>query len=114
MKTEAVPQHLSYQNTNRQTIFQSFMIWSNNQQSSRLAFLAAMLMVHGNITAPLALYSMYLADGGLLQLSLITLCSFSILVVNLAALPTKITIPVFVASTLSLLLLIITNFIVAF
>ena len=116
MKTEAVYSRVSYQTqqaTNSSLIHQ-FMAWAESKEPVRLTYLAGMLIIHGNITAPLALFSMFLVDGGLFQLIVITVFSFTILVVNLAALPTKITLPVYIASTLAVAALIIINFINAF
>lgn len=81
------------------TAQQKVIQWSANLQEQRLPLLAAMLMIHGCITVPLTMVCLNLAGFELVQFSLITLATFAILVTNLAALPTKITIPTYLASS---------------
>ncbi|MFT6961355.1 MAG: hypothetical protein ACJAWV_001069 [Flammeovirgaceae bacterium] len=114
MKAEVIQSSLVLQNTTTKQIspYKQFIAWAASKDSLRLPALAIMFVIHGCITIPLALLSMNLVDGGIVQVAIIALGSYSVLVVNLAALSTKVTIPVYFASTALILLIILRNLIV--
>ena len=75
-----------------------FLTWAENENKNRIGWIGITLAVHGCFLTPLAAmtvmvttynFSMFMAVIGAMALSLVT---------NLAALPTRITIPVFFLS----------------
>ena len=80
------------------SIFTSFINWCNGQQHNRLLWLGIALLGHGSILTPLTVMAALLAGTNLVLFTLGTAAMAMVLVVNLAALPTKITIPVFILS----------------
>jgi hypothetical protein len=81
-------------------LFTKFMDWCENQQESRFLWLGIALAGHGCILTPITVMAVLFA-GANLALFILALVAMSLaLVTNLAALPTKITIPVFVFSIL--------------
>jgi hypothetical protein len=79
-------------------VFSKFMTWSDAQQASRLLWLGLILSLHGCIITALTVMAVLLA-GTNLTLFMVTIIAMGIsLVSNLAAMPTKITIPLFVVS----------------
>ena len=80
------------------SLYTTFMNWCNNQQHNRLLWLGIALMGHGCILTPLTVVAALLAGTNLVLFTLATAAMAMVLVVNLAALPTRITIPVFILS----------------
>jgi len=78
---------------------QKFFAWAAGLEAQRLPLLAGMLTVHGCITVPLTMGLLIASGAGLFQLGIMTFATFAMLVTNLAALPTKITIPTYVGVT---------------
>lgn len=79
----------------------SFLAWADNQNFNKLSWLAVALVVHGCLLTPVTVmvvmttsqeFSLVMASLGAMALSLVT---------NLAALPTRITIPAFFLSILA-------------
>jgi len=82
------------------SVFSKFINWCANQQENRLLWLGIALAGHGCIITPLTVMAVMLA-GTNLTLFMLALVSMGIAVVtNLAALPTKITIPALVFTIL--------------
>jgi hypothetical protein len=82
----------------RTSIATRFINWCERQQENRILWIGLALGVHGCILAPLAIY-MITMSGNSLALFMTAMASMcAALVVNLAAMPTKITIPVFFAT----------------
>ena len=79
---------------------QKFIHWAAGLQEQRLPILAGMLTVHGCITVPVTMVLMHFAGLEMFQFSLVIIATFSILVTNLAALPTKITVPTFIMANI--------------
>ncbi len=79
----------------RQSILSQFFAWCNGQEQYRFGWLAIILAVHGCVLSPMTV--LLVAAGG----NSMVLWGFAIsamamcLVTNLAAMPTKITIPIF-------------------
>ena len=80
------------------SIFKRFIIWCESQQQNRLSWLAIVITGHGCILTPLTVMAIVLAGINMVTLMLAMVAMTMAMVVNLAALPTKITIPVFVLS----------------
>jgi hypothetical protein len=84
----------------RTSVFASFINWCEAQQFNRVLWIGIALMAHGSILAPLT-SMVVLTTVNSLPLFILTIASMAMaLVVNLAAQPTKVTIPVFFLSVL--------------
>lgn len=83
------------------SLFTRFINWADAQQESRLLWLALALGGFGCVLTPLSILLIVAFTGMNLFLFMATLFAMAIsLIVNLAALPTKITIPIFFLSVL--------------
>jgi hypothetical protein len=75
-----------------------FINWCKGQQENRLLWLGIALAGHGCVLTPLTVVAVLL-DGASFPLMMLAIIAMGMaLVTNLAALPTKITIPVFLLS----------------
>jgi hypothetical protein len=82
------------------SIFTRFINWCKGQQENRLIWLGVAVAAHGCVITPLTVFAVTMA-GNNLVLFMLTIFAMAIsLVTNLAALPTKITIPAFALSIL--------------
>lgn len=82
----------------QQPLWNRFISWSIGQEKNRFAWLAVALAGHGCFLTPLTLFAIILS-GNLFVLWIIAMAAMAMcLITNLAALPTKITIPVFLLS----------------
>lgn len=89
------------------SLFSRFIQWSDAQQESRLFWLALALGGFGCVLTPLTILLIVALTGMNLVLFMTAMAAMAIsLIVNLAALPTKITIPVLLVSVLVNLLVI--------
>ena len=80
------------------SLFSKFITWSDTQQGNRLLWPGLILCLHGCVLTPLTVMAVLLAGTNLI-LFMVTIVAMGIsLVSNLAAMPTKITIPLFVLS----------------
>jgi len=86
--------------TSRDSVFTRFFAWTRAQQSNRLLWVGLALAGHGCIVTPLTVMAVLLAGTNLTLFILAIIAMGAALVTNLAALPTRITIPVFLASIL--------------
>jgi hypothetical protein len=82
------------------SVFKKFMNWCEGQQRNRLLWLGVSLTAHGCILTPITIMAVLLAGTNLVLFVLALVAMGVSLVTNLAALPTKITIPVFIFSIL--------------
>ena len=84
----------------RPSIFVKFANWCASQESYRLGWLAGILAIHGCALTPITLFAVILS-GTNLVLYISVLAAMGIAVVtNLAAMPTKVTIPAFLLSVI--------------
>jgi hypothetical protein len=84
----------------KQSFVTRFFDWCAGQEQNRFGWLAVILAIHGCVLAPITLFMVF-AGGNNIALWCMTMGAMAIsLVSNLAAMPTKITIPVFVLSVL--------------
>ncbi len=81
-------------------ILTNFMNWCTAQEENRLLWTGLGLGIHGCISTPITVLTLLILGGGLFPIALAIIAMTAVLVVNLAALPAKITIPVFAASLL--------------
>jgi hypothetical protein len=80
------------------SLLAKFFRWCGNQESNRFGWLALSLAAHGCIITPLAV-ALVVFTGNNFALWMAAMAAMGItLIVNLAAMPTKITIPTFVFS----------------
>lgn len=82
----------------KKNIFARFISWSKSQEHNRLLWLGVILSVHGCIATPLTVMAVLMAGTNMALFVLALVAMGMSLVTNLAAMPTKITIPVFVLS----------------
>ncbi len=81
-------------------IIRRFFDWAAGQQKNRIAWLAVMLMGHACFLTPLTLFFIMFSGNNLVLWPFAMLSMVMVLSTNLAAQPTKITIPVFFLSLL--------------
>ena len=79
-------------------IFTRFINWCKTQEYNRITWLGIILSAQGCIITPVTLFFVVASGVNVVLLSLTAISIMINLTVNLAALPTKITIPVFVFS----------------
>ena len=79
-------------------LWQRFINWCNDQEKARFGWLGAALATHGCIATPITLFCIILAGNPFVFWIMAIVAMGSALITNLAALPTKITIPVFALS----------------
>ena len=84
----------------RPSIVKKFINWCTGQEENRLGWLGGILAIHGCVLTPITLFAVILS-GTNFALYITTLVAMAMAVVtNLAAMPTRITIPVFIFSIL--------------
>ena len=82
------------------SIFSKFTNWCVGQESYRLGWLAVILAIHGCALTPITLFAVILSGTNLvLYISVLAAMGLAV-VTNLAAMPTKVTIPAFFLSVL--------------
>ena len=87
-------------NESKVSILQAFFTWCRMQEKNRFMWLGIILAVHGCLLTPLTIMAVVFA-GNNLTLFMLGVGAMAIaLVSNLAALPTKVTIPTFIVSVL--------------
>lgn len=90
----------TYNQAARTSLFTRFINWCKGQQENRLIWLGVAVAGHGCVITPLTVFAVTVA-GNSLVLFMLAISAMAIsLVTNLAALPTKITIPAFFMSLL--------------
>jgi len=89
------------------SLINRFMNWSKDQERNRLLWIGIALAGHGCIITPLTVMAVLLAGTNLFLFILALVAMGASLVTNLAAMPTRITIPVFVLSIIVDLVIII-------
>ena len=82
----------------RESVLKKFIQWCESQEQYRFGWLAAVVAGHGCIITPLILLLVTFSGNNFMLWPFAILAMAAPLVVNLAAMPTKITIPVFFVS----------------
>jgi hypothetical protein len=77
-----------------------FMQWAEGQEKYRFGWVAGILAGHGCIITPITLFAIILSGSNLVFFIAAIVAMMASLVTNLAALPTKYTIPAFFISIL--------------
>ena len=93
--------------TRKPALFTRFITWCRQQEEHRFGWLAAILTIHGCVLAPLTLFMIFLNGTNIIFIALAIGAMAMSLISNLAAMPTRITIPVFFLSVLIDLVVII-------
>jgi hypothetical protein len=86
--------------TSRPGFLSRFFKWCTGQEENRLEWLGVALAVHGCIITPLIIILITMTGNNFILWITGMVAMGAALVVNLAAMPTKITLPVFFASLL--------------
>jgi hypothetical protein len=100
--------------TRKSGLMHRFINWCGEQQKNRLAWLAIIIAGHSCIITPITLLFVMLSGNNFVVWPWIIAAIGMPLVSNLAALPTKITIPVFFLSLLIDLAVIVYCMVIAF
>jgi len=90
----------SYKITIQFSLFTRFFDWCKVQEKNRLGWLALSLAAQGCIITPLIILAVGISGNNLILWMAGMIAMGMTLVVNLAAMPTKITIPVFALSVI--------------
>lgn len=96
------------------SIWKKFIDWCGGQEQYRLGWLAAAITIHGCVLTILTMFAVVLAGNHFIFWPFIIGGMGITLIVNLAAMPTKITIPVFFFSVLVDLAIIISCIAIGF
>jgi len=94
--------------TNKVSAWKKFIDWCEGQEKYRFGWLAAALSIHGCILTILTMFAVVLAGNHFIFWPFVIGAMAVTLISNLAAMPTKITIPVFFFSVIIDLVIIIT------
>ncbi|MEO6671141.1 MAG: hypothetical protein ABIN36_16785 [Ferruginibacter sp.] len=90
--------HAFSSNVENKLTLTGFYTWCAQQETNRLLWLAISMLIQSCILVPATWFALYQTDKSILYFIIPMLAIVMCLVINLAALPTKITIPVFVLS----------------
>jgi hypothetical protein len=99
-----ITQPISTGYTTRKNMLTSFLDWSKAQEYNRLLWVGIGLATHGCIITPLTIMALLFFSNGevpMVSFTVVVLSMVMVLITNLAALPTKITIPVYALSILA-------------
>lgn len=91
------------------SVFRRFFNYCKNEQHNRLLWLGIALATHGCVLTPITVMAVLLAGANLYMLVTALVAMGLALVTNLAAMPTKVTIPVFLLSIIIDIVLIIAS-----
>ena len=91
-----------------------FFNWCKSQEKYRIGWLAVTIAIHGCILTPMTLVSIIFSGNNIVFWMLAMVAMTMSIVTNLAALPTKITIPIFFFSVLIDLVVIINCLLIGF
>ena len=91
-----------------------FIKWAEDQEQYRFGWVAGILAGHGCIVTPITLFAIILSGSNLVFFMAAIIAMMASLVTNLAALPTKYTIPTFFLSIVIDLVIIISCVVIGF
>jgi hypothetical protein len=86
--------------TSKVSLFKRFMNYCKGQENNRLLWLGIALAAHGCVLTPITLMAVLMAGTNMALFMLALIAMGLSVVTNLAAMPTRVTIPVFVFSIL--------------
>lgn len=87
----------------------NFRKWTEAMQFYRVPVIGAMILLQGCIIVPLVLFTVAGGQATSIELPVMIFSTFLIITLNLADMPTKITIPVFAATTFAALMMVVIN-----
>ena len=114
---ETTVKHLyahSLSTTSKISLWKKFISWCDEQEKYRFGWLAVALTLHGCVLTIMTMFAVVLAGNHFIFWPFVIGAMASTLLVNLAAMPTKITIPVFFFSILIDLVIIISCIMIGF
>lgn len=82
----------------KKSIVQQFLDWCKGQEENRILWLAIIVAGHGCVLTPVTVLSVVFTGNSIFLLMLAIAAMGMSLVTNLAAMPTRITLPVFALS----------------
>ena len=82
----------------RQSILSRFLDWCDRQEVSRLGWTAAIIALHGCFLTPITVGTVAMTSNSLALWAAAIGAMAMTLITNLSAMPTKVTIPVFILS----------------
>jgi len=100
--------------TSKLSLWKKFITWCDGQEKYRLGWLAAALSLHGCVLTILTMFAVVLAGNHFIFWPFTIAAMTMTLLVNLAAMPTRITIPVFFLSVVIDLMIIISCVMIGF
>ena len=98
----------------KQSLLSRFIVWCKSQEKHRFGWLAVIITVHGCVLTPITLFAIVLSGNNMIFWSMAIAAMGMSLITNLAAMPTKITIPVFFLSVLIDLVIIANCIVIGF
>jgi hypothetical protein len=90
----------SYHSPSLLLLWSKFINWCKNEERNRLGWLALGLAGHGCVITPLVVLAITMSGNNFIFWIIAMVAMGATLVINLAALPTKITIPIFLFSVM--------------
>jgi hypothetical protein len=96
------------------SLWTRFIQWSNDQEQYRFGWTAGVLAGHGCIITPITLFAIILSGSNLVFFIAAIIAMMASLVTNLAAMPTKYTIPTFFISIVIDLIIIVSCVVIGF
>ena len=96
------------------SLYAKFIKWTEHQSENRLLWVGIILAGHGCVITPLTVMAVLLAGTNLFLFMLAIVAMGLALVTNLAAMPTRITIPVFFISLLIDIIIIVSTLVIGF
>ncbi len=100
METIVKPLYVHHLDTAKVSVWKKFINWCHGQEKNRFGWLAASLTLHGCVLTILTMFAVILTGNHFIFWPFIIGAMGITLITNLAAMPTKITIPVFFFSVL--------------
>jgi hypothetical protein len=114
METTVRHSYAHSMDTTKVSVWKKFISWCDGQEKNRLGWLAGALTIHGCLLTILTMFAVILAGNHFIFWPFVIGAMGVTLVVNLAAMPTKITIPIFFFSVLVDLIIIISCIAIGF
>jgi len=100
--------------TTRVSAWKRFISWCDGQEKYRLGWLAGAFTIHGCVLTILTMFAVILSGNHFIFWPFVIAAMGATVVTNLAAMPTKITLPVFFFSVLVDLIIIISCIAIGF